>query len=114
MTWQKEELKKAYQLRKILTKSTKQKTMIIIDTNDKPVIKNAALLNTWMEKILLITTKKSLPILVKFVTLKNEKSPGLDNIPSKILAHVGEGLIKYTQHYVYCVKYGRWKLIRKL
>ena len=46
MTCQKEELKKAYQLRKILTKSTKQKTMIIIDTNDKPIIKNAALLTT--------------------------------------------------------------------
>ena len=40
------ELKKAYQLRKILTKSTKQKTIIIIDTHGKPVIKNAALLTT--------------------------------------------------------------------
>ena len=38
--------KKVYQTLKILTKSTKQKTMIIIDTHDKPVIKNAALLNT--------------------------------------------------------------------
>ena len=44
-----------------------------------------------------MTSKKSLPILgcgvrEAILTLKNEKSVGLYNIPSELLKHVGEGL----------------------
>ena len=41
--------KKVYQTLKILTKSSKRKTMIIIDKNNKSVIKNAVLWITWAE-----------------------------------------------------------------
>ena len=41
--------KKAYQTLKILTKSTRRKTMIILDNNNKPVAENTALLKTWTE-----------------------------------------------------------------
>ena len=102
--------KKAYQTLKILTKSTRRKTMIILDKNNKPVAENAALLNIWTEyckdvynyKIIpdnnLLKPNKinineySLPILESEVrnailTLKNGKSPGPDNIPSELLKH---------------------------
>ena len=41
--------KKAYQTLKILTKSTKRKTMIILDKHNKPVTVNAAFLKIWTE-----------------------------------------------------------------
>ena len=41
--------KKAYQTLKILTKSTKRKTMIILDKNNKPVNVNVVLMNTWTD-----------------------------------------------------------------
>ena len=41
--------KKAYETLKILTKSTKRQTMIIIDKNNKALIENRVLLNTWTE-----------------------------------------------------------------
>ena len=97
--------KKAYQTLKILKKSTRLKTMIILDTNNKPVTENAALLKTWTEyckdvynyKIRpennllkpnkINSNEDSLPILESevrsaIISLKNGKSPGPDNSPS--------------------------------
>ena len=112
--------KKAYQTLKILTKSKRRKTMIILDKNNKPVAENSALLKTWTEyckdvynyKIRpdnnllnpnkINSNEDSLPILESEVrnailTLKNGKSPGPDNIPSELLKHGGESIIKIFQ-----------------
>ena len=108
--------KKAYQTLKILTTSTRRKTMIILEKNNKPVAENAALLKTWTEyykdlynyKIRLennllkpnkiTSNEESLLILESEVrnailTLKNGKSPGPVNIPSELLKHGGESII---------------------
>ena len=39
--------KKAYQTLKILTKTTRRKTMIILDKDNKPVTENIELIKTW-------------------------------------------------------------------
>ena len=110
--------KKAYQTLKILKKSTRRKTMIILDKNNKPVDENAALWKTWTEyckdlynyKIIpennllkpnkINSNEDSLPILESEVrnpilTLKNGKSPSPDNFPSELLKkHGGESIIE--------------------
>ena len=91
--------------------------MIILDKNNKPVSENATLLKTRTEYCKVVYNYKirpdnnllkpnninsnedSLPILESEVhnamlTLKNGKSPGPDNIPSELLKHGGESIIK--------------------
>ena len=91
--------------------------MIILDKNKKPVTVNAALLKTWTEyyedlynyKIrpdnnllkhnTMNSNEKPLPILEcevrnAILNLKNDKSPGPDNILSELLKYGGESLIK--------------------
>ena len=95
--------------------STRRKTMIILDKNNKLVADNAELLNTLTEYFKYLynykirpdnnllkpnkinSNKDSLPILEvrnAMLTLKNGKSPGPDNIPSELLKHGGESIIK--------------------
>ena len=102
---------------KILTKTTRRKTMIILDKDNKPVTENIELIKTWTEyckdlynfKIkpdnnllkpnIMNNNEESLPILESEVrnairTLNNGKSAGPDNIPGELLKHGGESLIK--------------------
>ena len=117
--------KRAYQILKTLTNPIKRKTMIIEDENqnNKRIADNESLLKTWTEycnnlynypikpNINKLTNRnqnntdieETLPILKSEVEnaiymLKNDKTPGNNNISAELIKHGGESIIKiYTE-----------------
>ena len=117
--------KRAYKILKTLTNPIKRKTMIIEDENqnNKRIADNESLLKTWTEycnnlynypikpNINKLTNRnqnntdieETLPILKSEVEnaiymLKNDKTPGNDNISGELIKHGGESIIKiYTE-----------------
>ena len=119
--------KRAYETLKILTKTTPRSTSIIEDRNGVPLAKDTLKLNRWTEyckelynypinpdpSVLAhngnhnIDTDDELPILESEVvnaikTLKEGKSPGIDNIPSELIKHGGTAIIR--MHTAICQK----------
>ena len=111
--------KRAYETLKMLTKTTPRSTSIIEDRNGVPLAKDTLKLNRWTEyckelynypinpdpSVLAHNENHNtyiddeLPILESEVvnaikTLKDGKSPGIDNIPSELIKHGGTAIIR--------------------
>ena len=130
--------KRAYQILKTLTNPIKRKTMIIEDENqnNKRIADNESLLKTWTEycnnlynypikpNINKLTNRnqnntnieETLPILKSEVEnainmLKNDKTPGNDNISAELIKHGGESIIKiYTEICQHIWKIKIWQI----
>ena len=111
--------KRAYETLKMLTKTTPRSTSIIEDSNGVPLAEDTLKLNRWTEYCKELynypiypdpsvlahngnhktDTDNELPILESEVvnaikTLKEGKSPGIDNIPSELIKHGGTAIIR--------------------
>ena len=112
--------KRAYNTLTILTKSSRRTTYIIEDSNGKALSENSSILNRWTEychklynypiqpddnilnntDILSKVSDPDLTILKSAVsdaiqTLKEGKTPGIDNIPSELIKHGGSSKTKF-------------------